>query len=222
MSRTRVKHICIKRSEPTLKSLSLGFYHYFGFAFHSGGRPELSKVPAFLPGSDRFCVVLVQAASISNKPGRRICCVGVLTHIQQLYAGFIQNVDPGIYVKSAEGGFFSARLKTGLCCRSCFMSTPFPLANQPRILRVCAVPSSPKHAPSQPRSLTAMRLLPGELPSSKQWSTQVSPGSLAPSLLPPPSQPPPTPPPPGPGRPLRTFSCSLTAGMQQNHKGSSL
>lgn len=46
---TRVKDICINRPEPILKSLSLGFNYYFGFAFHLGGRYGFSKVLSFYP-----------------------------------------------------------------------------------------------------------------------------------------------------------------------------
>lgn len=74
------------------------------------------------------------------------------------------------------------------------------LANQPLILRASAVPSSPKHAPSQLRSLSAMRLLPGELSRPQQWDggAPVSLGSLLPSL-----------PPPTPALPVQDFHCGL-------------
>lgn len=108
------------------------------------------------------------------------------------------------------------------------MSTPFPLRKSAfAFSESAAFPAPPEHGPSQPRSLTAMRLLPGELPSSQQWGDGGAPRFQRVHWLPasshhhPHSFPHPTPPSPGPGRPPRTFSCSLTAGMQQNHKGSS-
>lgn len=101
----------------------------------------------------------------------------------------------------------------------------FPFANQRRILHVSAVPSSPGTCSESAPLINRHETITGRVTQLSTMGTEEHPGfSGFTGSLPPPTTPTASPPPPspGPGRPLRTFSCSLTAGMQQNHKGSSL
>lgn len=58
---------------------------------------------------------------------------------KQLCAGFIQNVDPGIYVKSAEGGFFglAAPLKRACAADPALCPLHFPCKSAPHSPSLC-------------------------------------------------------------------------------------
>lgn len=124
---------------------------------------------------------------------------GVLTQNKQLYPEFIPMVHSQIYFKSRAGVLASLHCRNGPALEILLYVHSISLANQPHILRASAVPSSPKHAASQLRSLSAMRLLPGVLSRPQQWDggAPVSLGSLLPSVLPPPAL------------PVQDFHCGL-------------